>query len=663
MVIRRLHIHNFGGLTDFKIEPHRCFNMIYAPNESGKSTLLAFIKFIFYGTKIRKASKELSFKEKYMPWNGMNMSGSMEFEHDGVRYSIFRSEGARSGSKIFEMHNALTGEKVTDIAEPGKYFFSVGERAFSDSCFVKNISAITDSDDDISALVSGNGSEAATYMRAKSYLEEKILKLSSGKRSNSRISILEKEYSRYAERYREVRCKHEKYLKGLSDLQAEEERLANLTSDLHDLKMKIRKLSAESEKEKYDSLLRQLDEQQRIFDEINSEYEALVLNEQTERKLTHEDQITMAMNTSNLEMSRDEKSRNLYAHKLMLIFSCFLFFSGFLALIYPVMYVLGAVGIVGILFSGYRLSILNKLIKEIENNIKCVNNKKQALFQKLGVSSANEYYKIAARQDASDELKAAATMKIKLQSEKISTIQNELKMSRNKLFPADFEQTEFFVEINSFTKEEINDIIIKTEREIDACKEKIHSLSYINHELKLIENEIDELNARMAEIDSKRRLLFEEIEVYETALSVLEQAYNKLRTSFSHSFSKRVQEVLSEVCGDRYSVIFSGETLVPVIKRGDSYKDMRFLSDGTYDLICLAMRIAASDCLSESEGVPVFFDDSFSSLDDARGDAMLRFLYKLSEEKQIFVCTCRENEKNIMSNFQNKKIFIMERMR
>ena len=90
MTIDKIYIANFGKLTDLTIIPSDGLNIIYAPNESGKSTLLSFIKYMFYGTKVKKARGDMTFKEKYMPWNGMPMSCSIEFTHSGKKYIISR---------------------------------------------------------------------------------------------------------------------------------------------------------------------------------------------------------------------------------------------------------------------------------------------------------------------------------------------------------------------------------------------------------------------------------------------------------------------------------------------------------------------------------------------------------------------------------------------
>ena len=49
MIIEKLNIKAFGRLRDYELELSPGVNIIEGENESGKSTLCAFIKFIFYG--------------------------------------------------------------------------------------------------------------------------------------------------------------------------------------------------------------------------------------------------------------------------------------------------------------------------------------------------------------------------------------------------------------------------------------------------------------------------------------------------------------------------------------------------------------------------------------------------------------------------------------
>ncbi len=79
MIIRKLRA-SFGKLENETLKLHDGLNVIYAPNESGKSTWCAFIRAMLYGvdSSERVRSGYLPDKLRYAPWSGAPMEGSME---------------------------------------------------------------------------------------------------------------------------------------------------------------------------------------------------------------------------------------------------------------------------------------------------------------------------------------------------------------------------------------------------------------------------------------------------------------------------------------------------------------------------------------------------------------------------------------------------------
>ena len=82
MKIKKIKINSYGKLKDKEINLKNNLNIIYGENESGKSTLLNFIKSIFYGISKTKNGKEISDYEKYLPWTGEEFSGKIEYQLD-----------------------------------------------------------------------------------------------------------------------------------------------------------------------------------------------------------------------------------------------------------------------------------------------------------------------------------------------------------------------------------------------------------------------------------------------------------------------------------------------------------------------------------------------------------------------------------------------------
>lgn len=191
MYIKKINIKNFGKLSGLEIIPSKGLNVIYAPNESGKTTLLSFMKYVFYGTKQKKHPGDISFKEKYMPWSGMPIDGNVEFVSGDTQYSISRIDGEKN-SKL-SVFDVSSGNPKPEIKNPGECFFGFGENALDASCFVKDVLYSNDkgASGELMSHLLDLGGEDRLYCRVRKELDEKILNLSSQKRKNARITVLD----------------------------------------------------------------------------------------------------------------------------------------------------------------------------------------------------------------------------------------------------------------------------------------------------------------------------------------------------------------------------------------------------------------------------------------------------------------------------------------
>ena len=77
MKITLLDIKGFGRFNQKKIAPKYGFNIVYESNESGKSTLQAFIRAMLFGLKGGRKSKDgkLPPLKQYKPWGTINTQG------------------------------------------------------------------------------------------------------------------------------------------------------------------------------------------------------------------------------------------------------------------------------------------------------------------------------------------------------------------------------------------------------------------------------------------------------------------------------------------------------------------------------------------------------------------------------------------------------------
>ena len=152
MKINRLTA-TFGKFQNESISFHQGLNIIYAPNESGKSTWCAFIMAMLYGIDSSERSKNgvLPAKRKYEPWSGMPMEGRMELTADKCDITILRTTRMKNAPmREFSAFYTGTGIPVDGMTgqNAGEQLTGVSRDVFAKSAFIgQGAAAVTNSPD------------------------------------------------------------------------------------------------------------------------------------------------------------------------------------------------------------------------------------------------------------------------------------------------------------------------------------------------------------------------------------------------------------------------------------------------------------------------------------------------------------------------------------
>ena len=123
MKIKNIKINNYGNLENKEINLKNNINIIYGKNESGKSTVLNYIKNIFYGISKNKNGKNISDYEKYKPWGKEDYSGKIKYELDtGEEFEIFR-EFNKKNPKVYNNKLEDISKQFNVVKKDGIQFF------------------------------------------------------------------------------------------------------------------------------------------------------------------------------------------------------------------------------------------------------------------------------------------------------------------------------------------------------------------------------------------------------------------------------------------------------------------------------------------------------------------------------------------------------------
>lgn len=236
MIIKELEA-SFGKLSHHELSLKEGLNIIYAPNESGKSTWCAFIRAMLYGIDTSQRDKIgfLSDKTRYRPWSGAAMEGTMVVSSGGRSISIQRTAQGSAPMRRLKAVYTDNGELAADAS--GEMLTGASEEIFSRTAFIGQtgikVSQSADLERKISGIIS-SGNEDTSYSQIDSRMRAWQRKLRYNK--TGELPALEQDLA-VAE-------------KKLSTLEMANDRLADLKNELHRLEEKEVQLKTDLETHK-----------------------------------------------------------------------------------------------------------------------------------------------------------------------------------------------------------------------------------------------------------------------------------------------------------------------------------------------------------------------------------------------------------------------------
>ena len=170
---------SFGRLENETITLHDGLNIVTAPNESGKSTWAAFVLAMLYGvdTSERKTKTNLPLKEKYKPWSGAPMAGSMDVEWRGRAITLERGPLGRTPMGAFAARLTDSGQDVPELTAEncGRMLIGAERSVFERSALIRQAGLAVTPDQALeqrlSALVT-TGEEGPAYSQIRDGLNK-----------------------------------------------------------------------------------------------------------------------------------------------------------------------------------------------------------------------------------------------------------------------------------------------------------------------------------------------------------------------------------------------------------------------------------------------------------------------------------------------------------
>lgn len=144
MIIKKIKIKGFGKFKDKSLDFSPGVQVVYGPNEAGKSTLMELIKLMLYSRRkgASTSSEDKALRSKFLPWDKSSMCAVMEFSHEGNDYVLQKEIHESSVLKdVTVLQNLSSGQSVNlgKRQEVGEYLFSLDLASFERGGFIEDL--------------------------------------------------------------------------------------------------------------------------------------------------------------------------------------------------------------------------------------------------------------------------------------------------------------------------------------------------------------------------------------------------------------------------------------------------------------------------------------------------------------------------------------------
>ena len=661
----------FGKLEHRSLSFSKGLNIIEAPNESGKSTLLAFLRVMLYGFPPRERGA-MADKNRYAPWSLSPMRGALTLTCEKGDITLQR-DTARANSPMGRFSAVYTGssEAVDGLtaADCGETLLGVPCEVYERSAFIRQSSLTVDASAElerrIAALIT-TGEEGQSFSEASAALKKQLNARKYNK--SGRIPALEAEISaqeRALDELSQLTRSKRKAEEALASFDAEE---ASLREQLraHDLcdAQDARRAAAEvrqawqSTESKAEHLRRALIEQnvpaRDALEQGRARLNALSSLKAADAQKRCDDAEAAL---SDFDARPAERPRSLLPYIIVsaVLLLLFIFVS---ALPSPV-------ALAGCIVSGAALAALLVLNWNNARKVRAAHEEKRGVLEQALRDARSD---AAAQQKLYDA--AARELLVLIPAGDISRVGAYLDAALQK-----------YAELDALTRE-ARDLSLRCEllsarapkgdvpdepvvrparsraelqTALDAfarCRREAQStFDYTSGRCRAI-GDAAELEAALTQKRDELAQKQAEYDAIALAMESLQSANTALQNRFSPALSRRAGELFSRLTGGKYESVLLDRTFsAQAGETGESVShDAQLLSLGTLDQLYLAVRLAICEsALPADDPPPIVLDDALVRFDDERCRAALELLLEESKSRQILLFTCQHRESAYLS--------------
>lgn len=204
-------------------------------------------------------------------------------------------------------------------------------------------------------------------------------------------------------------------------------------------------------------------------------------------------------------------------------------------------------------------------------------------------------------------------------------------------------------ETSTPSEEEFRRMIYQLERKTEAHEDVEIDMSFAGEyadkkaALRVVEKELldqkvrkQELEEEFAVLSKKRDTIEREVHAINLAINTINEMSAEIHGDLGYLINDNISDIVSKITDGKYSDVYLDENLHVMVRDGDGFVGIEYLSAGTMEQIYLAVRLSVARLLCRDK-MPLIIDDIFANYDEPRLINTLDCLKTIDTEQIILM--------------------------
>ena len=611
MIIREANIGKFGKLENQKYQFAPQINVIYGANESGKSTLMQFLKAMLFGLEKTRVRKTLDTYNRYEPWDTpAYFYGSMMFETGQQQFLLERNFYYKE--KRARLVNIRDGEELSvEYGDLDMLLGNVSAAAYENTCCIGQEQLLPGRE--LGVLLEDERSNLAQTGSGDFQLSKALRELEQ-KRKNAEKTRKELEQQRLSHIH-QLEVNQQVLERDIAGLKAQQEKQSTQQGTVQE---QVRALQQQMEpvQTAYQTVCRREQELKSAVAQEQLEWEQDEREQWKREQFRREQEKTDAL--------QQKSGKNAGFSPLLLIGVAGLILAPVLRSamdgfqkIAPALNIICILLILAGLVSAYRKSREKKTADSGQKHRQSVNDSVQK--HREQDSRANDRANLQSVER--EGRKAALDQQLQRVCQQKSVLEEQLQQLKDQK-----KALQLQVARQEGSGDQLQSQIQEKEVELENLTEQVAELQ---------QETLDEQHAR------------EDRDALELAAETMSRLAARMSKTLEHTLDKEMSGILAQITGNVHEQLQVTDGQGIVLAEQLQKRTPEAYSQGTMQQAYFSYRMAAGHMLMKEEQLPFLLDETFANYDEERLRQTLRWLAE--QENQIFLFTCRETEMRLLT--------------